>query len=132
MWAQGPGSSAPGRVPFGAVLKVWVCLAGVTVCVLTLAGVQPGCVGDTLLLTRLEKDTAPVAIRIPTALAKVRGGMGEPSHVQGWRHSSFSSSRPRCAPCWVTSTPSRRSRRRPAAARTSRTGGCAAPSWTAG
>ncbi|XP_074427924.1 separin isoform X2 [Larus michahellis] len=45
--------------------------AGVTVCVLTLAGVQPGSAGDTLLLTRLEKDAAPLSIRIPTALGKV-------------------------------------------------------------
>ncbi|GAB0201442.1 separin [Grus japonensis] len=44
--------------------------SGVTVCVLTLASIQPGFVGDTLLLTRLEKDTAPVNIRIPTALDK--------------------------------------------------------------
>ncbi|NWH55384.1 ESPL1 protein, partial [Fregata magnificens] len=42
--------------------------SGVTVCVLTLASVQPGSVGDTLLLTRLEKGTTPVNIRIPTAL----------------------------------------------------------------
>ncbi|NXU24679.1 ESPL1 protein, partial [Thalassarche chlororhynchos] len=41
--------------------------SGVTVCVLTLASIQPGSVGDTLLLTRLEKDTTPVTIRIPTA-----------------------------------------------------------------
>ncbi|NXL54970.1 ESPL1 protein, partial [Podilymbus podiceps] len=33
---------------------------GVTVCVLTLAAVQPGSVGDLLLLTRLEKDATPV------------------------------------------------------------------------
>ncbi|XP_064330418.1 separin isoform X1 [Phalacrocorax carbo] len=42
--------------------------SGVTVCTLTLASVQPASVGDTLLLTRLEKGTAPVTIRIPTAL----------------------------------------------------------------
>ncbi|NXX57412.1 ESPL1 protein, partial [Scopus umbretta] len=52
----------------------WVQLqqipSGVTVCVLTLAGVQPASVGDTLLLTRLEKGTAPVTVRIPTALSK--------------------------------------------------------------
>ncbi|KAK1211585.1 ESPL1 protein, partial [Pygoscelis papua] len=41
--------------------------SGVTVCVLTLVSVQPGSVGDTLLLTRLEKGTTPVTIRIPTA-----------------------------------------------------------------
>ncbi|KAF1565924.1 Separin, partial [Eudyptes schlegeli] len=40
--------------------------SGVTVCVLTLVSVQPGSVGDTLLLTRLEKGTTPVTIRIPT------------------------------------------------------------------
>ncbi|NXJ35649.1 ESPL1 protein, partial [Ciconia maguari] len=44
--------------------------SGVTVCVLTLASTQFGAVGDTLLLARLEKGTAPVNIRIPTALGK--------------------------------------------------------------
>ncbi|NXC22533.1 ESPL1 protein, partial [Corythaeola cristata] len=51
--------------------------SGVTVCVLTLTSIQPGSVGDTLLLTRLEKGTAPVTVHIPTALAKVPG--------QGWQ-----------------------------------------------
>ena len=60
-------------------------------CVLTLASIQPGSVGDTLLLARLEKGTTPVNIRIPTALAKVRAGMGEgqPSHVRGSDHGSL-------------------------------------------
>ncbi|NXI66316.1 ESPL1 protein, partial [Anseranas semipalmata] len=44
--------------------------AGVTVCVLTLMSLQPSSVGDTLLLTRLERGSAPVTIRIPTALTK--------------------------------------------------------------
>uniref|UniRef100_A0A8B9NR50 separase n=1 Tax=Accipiter nisus TaxID=211598 RepID=A0A8B9NR50_9AVES len=44
--------------------------SGVTVCMLTLVSIQPGSVGDTLLLARLEKGTTPVNIRIPTALAK--------------------------------------------------------------
>ncbi|NXW60809.1 ESPL1 protein, partial [Eurystomus gularis] len=44
--------------------------SGVTLCVLTLASSQPGSVGDTLLVTRLEKGTPPVNIRIPTALTK--------------------------------------------------------------
>ncbi|XP_009706520.1 PREDICTED: separin-like, partial [Cariama cristata] len=44
--------------------------SGVTVCMLTLASIQPGSIGDTLLLTRLEKGTDPVTIRIPTALTK--------------------------------------------------------------
>ncbi|NWW92328.1 ESPL1 protein, partial [Rhynochetos jubatus] len=48
--------------------------SGVTVCVLTLAGVQPGSAGDALLLTRLERDVAPVTIRIPAS--KVRAGPG--------------------------------------------------------
>ncbi|NXL68697.1 ESPL1 protein, partial [Chordeiles acutipennis] len=44
--------------------------SGVTVCMLTLASIQPGSVGDTLLLTRLEKGHTPITIRIPTALDK--------------------------------------------------------------
>ncbi|KAG8518346.1 Separin, partial [Galemys pyrenaicus] len=43
---------------------------GVTVCVLALATLQPGNVGDTLLLTRLEKDSPPVTVQIPTAQNK--------------------------------------------------------------
>ncbi|NXS74010.1 ESPL1 protein, partial [Pandion haliaetus] len=43
---------------------------GVTVCMLTLVSIQPGSVGGTLLLARLEKGTAPVNICIPTTLAK--------------------------------------------------------------
>ncbi|NXP73803.1 ESPL1 protein, partial [Ramphastos sulfuratus] len=34
--------------------------SGVTVCQLALASAQPGCVGDTLLVTRLEKGAAPL------------------------------------------------------------------------
>uniref|UniRef100_A0A803XV34 separase n=1 Tax=Meleagris gallopavo TaxID=9103 RepID=A0A803XV34_MELGA len=44
--------------------------AGMTVCVLTLVSIQPTSVGDTLLLTRLERGSAPVTLRIPTALSK--------------------------------------------------------------
>ncbi|XP_041097553.1 separin [Polyodon spathula] len=39
----------------------------VTVCMLSLVSVHPGVLGDTLLLTRLERDSAPVTVRIPTA-----------------------------------------------------------------
>lgn len=53
--------------------SVDVLLPGVTVCVLTLVSLQPGTIGDTLLLTRLEKDSSPVTIHIPTAHSKVRG-----------------------------------------------------------
>uniref|UniRef100_A0A7M4EJJ1 separase n=1 Tax=Crocodylus porosus TaxID=8502 RepID=A0A7M4EJJ1_CROPO len=45
--------------------------SGVTVCILALGSVQPSAVGDTLLLTRLERGGAPVTIRIPTAGSKV-------------------------------------------------------------
>lgn len=45
--------------------------AGVIVCVLALATLHPGTVGDTLLLTRLEKDTPPVTVQIPTAQSKL-------------------------------------------------------------
>ncbi|XP_062853099.1 separin [Trichomycterus rosablanca] len=41
--------------------------AGVTVCMLSLVGVCPGEIGTTILLTRLERDSAPITIRIPTA-----------------------------------------------------------------
>ncbi|KAM4881245.1 separin [Thomomys bottae] len=44
--------------------------SGVTVCVLALATLQPGAVGNTLLLTRLEKDHPPVTMQIPTAQNK--------------------------------------------------------------
>ncbi|XP_072214309.1 separin [Excalfactoria chinensis] len=44
--------------------------AGVAVCVLTLVSIQPFSVGDTLLLTRLERGSAPITVRIPTALNK--------------------------------------------------------------
>ncbi|EHB09078.1 Separin [Heterocephalus glaber] len=45
--------------------------SGVTVCVLALAAFQPGTVGNTLLLTRLEKDNPPVTVQIPTAQNKL-------------------------------------------------------------
>ncbi|XP_075407729.1 separin isoform X2 [Tenrec ecaudatus] len=44
---------------------------GVTVCVLALATLQPGTVGNTLLLTRLEKERPPVTVQIPTAQCKL-------------------------------------------------------------
>ncbi|XP_010879832.2 separin [Esox lucius] len=40
---------------------------GMTVCVLSVLGLNPGEMGDTILLSRLEKDSAPVTVRIPTA-----------------------------------------------------------------
>ncbi|POI24140.1 hypothetical protein CIB84_012112, partial [Bambusicola thoracicus] len=44
--------------------------AGVTVCMLTLVSIQPASVGDTLLLTRLERGSTPITVRIPTAHTK--------------------------------------------------------------
>jgi separase len=46
-------------------------VSGVTVCVLALVTLQPGTVGNTLLLTRMEKDNPPVTVQIPTAQNKV-------------------------------------------------------------
>ncbi|XP_043823033.1 separin [Dromiciops gliroides] len=45
--------------------------SGVTVCVLALVSLQSGTMGDTLLLTRLEKKSSPVTIQIPTAQTKL-------------------------------------------------------------
>uniref|UniRef100_A0A8D0HRW4 separase n=1 Tax=Sphenodon punctatus TaxID=8508 RepID=A0A8D0HRW4_SPHPU len=44
---------------------------GIAVCLLTLVSIQPGAIGDTLLLTRLESGTAPVTIQIPMKHAKM-------------------------------------------------------------
>ena len=59
-----------------------LCVSGVTVCVLALATLQPGTVGNTLLLTRLEKDNPPVTVQIPTAQSKV-GFLGQQAKL-GW------------------------------------------------
>ncbi|XP_066521255.1 separin isoform X2 [Hoplias malabaricus] len=40
--------------------------AGVTVCLLSLVGVRPKEIGSTILLTRIERDSAPITLRIPT------------------------------------------------------------------
>lgn len=52
-----------------------VTFSGVTICVLTLMSIQPSSMGDTLLLTRLERGSTPITIHIPTALTKVREGL---------------------------------------------------------
>ncbi|XP_040845089.1 separin [Ochotona curzoniae] len=63
--------SGPGRFPEPEKEHFQERLAqipsGVTVCVLALVTLQPGTPGDTLLMTRLEKDTPPVTVQIPTA-----------------------------------------------------------------
>ncbi|XP_072510909.1 separin [Notamacropus eugenii] len=58
--------------------------SGVTVCVLALVSFQSGTTGDTLLLTRLEKNTPPVTIQIPTAQAKLplSSALGEFDAIQ--------------------------------------------------
>ncbi|NXA87121.1 ESPL1 protein, partial [Melanocharis versteri] len=40
--------------------------AGVTVCQLSLAGATPGAPGDALLLTRLERGSEPLSVRVAT------------------------------------------------------------------
>ncbi|NXC07262.1 ESPL1 protein, partial [Orthonyx spaldingii] len=40
--------------------------AGVTVCQLCLAGSPHAAVGDALLLTRLQRDSEPLSVRVPT------------------------------------------------------------------
>lgn len=40
---------------------------GVTVCLLSLTGVHPDEIGNTILLTRLERGSSPITVRIPTA-----------------------------------------------------------------
>ncbi|XP_054473293.1 separin [Anoplopoma fimbria] len=39
---------------------------GVTVCVMSVLGVKPGEMGDSIILSRLEKGSAPVTVHIPT------------------------------------------------------------------
>ncbi|XP_059426784.1 separin [Carassius carassius] len=41
--------------------------AGITVCLLSLTGVYPDEVGSSILLTRLERGSTPITVRIPTA-----------------------------------------------------------------
>uniref|UniRef100_A0A8C1V4L2 separase n=1 Tax=Cyprinus carpio TaxID=7962 RepID=A0A8C1V4L2_CYPCA len=41
--------------------------AGITVCMLSLTGVYPDEIGSTILLTRLERGSNPITVRIPTA-----------------------------------------------------------------
>ncbi|XP_044033677.1 separin isoform X2 [Siniperca chuatsi] len=40
---------------------------GVTVCVMSVLGVKPGKMGDSIILSRLEKGSAPVTVHIPTS-----------------------------------------------------------------
>nr|XP_008101791.1 PREDICTED: separin [Anolis carolinensis] len=44
---------------------------GVTMCILTAVSIQPDAIGNTLLLTKLEKDADPVTIQIQTMHAQV-------------------------------------------------------------
>ncbi|XP_020821918.1 separin [Phascolarctos cinereus] len=58
--------------------------SGVTVCVLASISLQSGTIGDTLLLTRLEKNTSPVTIQIPTTQTKLplSSALGEFEAIQ--------------------------------------------------
>ncbi|KAF3689764.1 Separin [Channa argus] len=41
--------------------------AGITVCLMSVLGVKPGEMGNSIMLSRLEKSSAPVTVNIPTA-----------------------------------------------------------------
>ncbi|XP_040891017.1 separin isoform X2 [Toxotes jaculatrix] len=41
--------------------------SGVTVCVMSVLGVKPGEMGDSIIMSRLEKGSAPVTVHIPTS-----------------------------------------------------------------
>lgn len=41
-------------------------------CVMSVLGVKPGQMGDSIILSRLEKGSAPVTIHIPTSKKQVR------------------------------------------------------------
>lgn len=45
---------------------------GVTVCVMSVLGVKPGEMGNSIILSRLEKDCAPVTVHIPTSKEQVK------------------------------------------------------------
>uniref|UniRef100_A0A3B4TT27 separase n=1 Tax=Seriola dumerili TaxID=41447 RepID=A0A3B4TT27_SERDU len=48
-----------------------LCFAGVTVCVMSVLGVKPGEMGNSIILTRLEKGSDPVTVHIPTSKQQV-------------------------------------------------------------
>ncbi|NXT62492.1 ESPL1 protein, partial [Chaetops frenatus] len=58
--------------------------AGVTVCQLSLVGASPAALGDTLLLTRLERGSEPLSVRIPTqhCQAPLSGVLQELEQIQ--------------------------------------------------
>lgn len=45
---------------------------GVTVCIMSVLGVKPGKMGDSVMLSRFEKGSAPITIHIPTSKQQVR------------------------------------------------------------
>lgn len=45
---------------------------GVTVCVMSVLGVKPGKMGDSVMLSRFEKGSAPITVHIPTSKQQVR------------------------------------------------------------
>ena len=45
--------------------------AGVTVCLMSVFGVKPGEMGDSIMISRLEKDSVPVTLHIPTSKQQV-------------------------------------------------------------
>uniref|UniRef100_A0A671W5X4 separase n=1 Tax=Sparus aurata TaxID=8175 RepID=A0A671W5X4_SPAAU len=49
------------------ILSLCAPCTGVTVCVISLLGVKPGEIGDSIILSRLEKGSVPVTVHIPTS-----------------------------------------------------------------
>lgn len=47
------------------------CSSGVTACVMSVVGVKPGEMGNGIMLTRLDKSSAPVTVYIDTSKQKV-------------------------------------------------------------
>lgn len=45
---------------------------GVTVCLMSVLGVKPGQMGDSIIMSRLQKGSAPVTVHIPTSKKQVR------------------------------------------------------------
>lgn len=54
------------------ILSLCAPCTGVTVCVISLLGVKPGEIGDSIILSRLEKGSVPVTVHIPTSKQQVR------------------------------------------------------------
>uniref|UniRef100_A0A6I8NJY3 separase n=1 Tax=Ornithorhynchus anatinus TaxID=9258 RepID=A0A6I8NJY3_ORNAN len=73
LFAFGPAGPSPFPRPEAEAFRrrLGQMPAGVTVCVLVACGLRPGGPGDSLLLTRLERDRDPITVHIPTELGQL-------------------------------------------------------------